>query len=97
MRTLQCFQKKLNLFFAHENIKKRASKVAHNRPQTFFSQYCLAAQTSPELIFHIIIDISQDKYVSLSVFLPLGFINIQLTKRGPTLVFINVPLVFMRV
>ena len=24
------------IFFAHENIKKRASKVAHNRPQTFF-------------------------------------------------------------
>ena len=36
--TMQCLQKNLNLFFAHENIKKRASKVAHNRPQTFFSQ-----------------------------------------------------------
>ena len=43
----------LNLFFTHENIKKRAEKVAHNQPKTFFSQYCLAAQTSPELIFHI--------------------------------------------
>ena len=61
------FTKKIYLFFAHENIKKRASKVAHNRPQTFFSQYCLAAQTSQELIFHII-DISQDSSVSLSVF-----------------------------
>ena len=56
----------LNLFFAHENIKKRASKAAHNRPQTFFSQYCPAAQTSPELIFHII-NMSQDSSVSLSV------------------------------
>ena len=27
-----------NLFFAHENIKTRASKVAHNQPQTFFAQ-----------------------------------------------------------
>ena len=35
---------KSDLFLAHENIKKRASKVAHNRPQTFFSQYCPAAQ-----------------------------------------------------
>ena len=66
VRTLQYFQKKLNLFFAHENINKQASKVAHNQPQTFFSQYCLAAQTSQELIFHII-DISQDSSVSLSV------------------------------
>ena len=55
MRTLQYLQKKINLFFAHENIKKRASKVAHNRPQTFFfHKYGPAAQTSPELIFHII-------------------------------------------
>ena len=51
-------KKNLNLFFAHENLKKQASKVAHNRP--FFSQ------TSPELIFHII-NMSQDSSVSLSV------------------------------
>ena len=49
--------------------KKTASKVAHNRPQTFFSQYCLAAQTSPELIFHII-NTSQDSSVSLSAYWP---------------------------
>ena len=35
--TCQCgrynvFKKKLNLFFPHENIKKWASKVAHNWP-----------------------------------------------------------------
>ena len=54
VRMLQCLKKNLNLFFAHENLKKRASKVAHNRPQTFFSQVRPAAQTSPELIFHII-------------------------------------------
>ena len=51
MWTLQYFQKK---FKAHENIKKWASKVAHNRPQTFFHSTGPAAQTSPELIFHII-------------------------------------------
>ena len=55
------FKKKLNLFFAHENIKKWASKVAHNRPQTLFSQYCPALQTSPELIFHIV-NMSQDSF-----------------------------------
>ena len=56
-----------NLFFAHENIKKRALKVAHNRPQTFFfHKYGPATQTSPELIFHII-NVYQDSSVSLSV------------------------------
>jgi hypothetical protein len=47
-------------FFAHENIKKRASKVAHNRPQTFFHNY------SPELIFQIM-NMSQNSSASLSV------------------------------
>ena len=65
MRNLQYFQKKnLNYFFAHKNFKKRASKVAYNQPQTFFGP---TAQTSPELIFHII-NISQDPSVSLSVY-----------------------------
>jgi hypothetical protein len=32
--TLQCFQKKFDLFFAYENMKKLRSKVAHNGPQT---------------------------------------------------------------
>ena len=60
--TFQCgryniLKKKINLFFPHENIKKRVSKVAHNRPQTFFFTVSTgpAAQTSPELIFHIMI------------------------------------------
>jgi hypothetical protein len=48
------FSKKiLSLFFVHENIKKRASKIPHNPPQTFFSQVWPAAQTSQELILHI--------------------------------------------
>ena len=62
--------KKTNFFLCnfslrtHENMKKPASKVAHNRPQTFFSSTGPAAQTSPELIFHII-KMSQDPSVSL--------------------------------
>ena len=52
MRTLQYFQTNLNYFFTHENFKKWASKVAHNRPKPFFSQSSPAH--SPELIFHII-------------------------------------------
>ena len=71
MRTLQYLQKKFNLFFAHENLKKQASKVAHNRSQTFFHSTSPAAQTSPELIFHII-NMSQDSSVSLSVVLKRG-------------------------
>jgi hypothetical protein len=58
------FKKKIDLFFAHENMKKLHSKVTHNRPQTlFFHKYGPAAQTSKELIFHII-KISQDSSVS---------------------------------
>jgi hypothetical protein len=35
--TLQYFQKKLDLFLAHENMKKTPTKVDHNRPKIFFS------------------------------------------------------------
>ena len=52
MRTLQCFQKKK--FIAHEIKTKNALKVAPNQPQTFFSSTGPAAQTNPELIFHVI-------------------------------------------
>ena len=62
MRTLQYLKKK----FAHENIRKPPSKIAHNRPQTFIHNTGAAAQTNPELIFHII-NMSQDSSVSLSV------------------------------
>ena len=65
VRMLQYFQF-FFVFFGHENMKKTPSKVAHNRPQTFFSSTGPAAQTSPELIFHVI-NMSQDSSVSLSV------------------------------
>ena len=32
VQTLEYFQKKINLFFVHENIKKLPLKVAHNQP-----------------------------------------------------------------
>ena len=40
-------------FFAHENMKKTASKVAHNRLEFFF-QYCQSAQIQPrsQFLFH---------------------------------------------
>ena len=60
------YSKKIEFIFAHENIKKRASKVAHYQPKLFFHKYGRAAQTSPELIFHII-TMSQDSSVSLSM------------------------------
>ena len=66
VRTLQYFQKILKLFFVHENFKNGPQKLLIIGPQTFFSQYCPAAKTSPELIFHII-NMSQDSSVSLSV------------------------------
>ena len=64
---MQLFSADATMFcFAHENIKKTPSKVAHNRPQTFFSSTGPAAQTSPELIFHII-KMSQQASVLLFV------------------------------
>ena len=58
-----------SFFFGHENIKEMPSKVAHNRPKTFFSCTDQVAQTSPELIFHII-KMSQVPSVYWSVHLP---------------------------
>jgi hypothetical protein len=39
-----------------------ASKLAHNKPPFFFHKYSPAAQTSPELIFHIT-NMSQDSFL----------------------------------
>jgi hypothetical protein len=36
VRTLKYFQKKIKLFFVHKNLKKQASKVAHNQPRPFY-------------------------------------------------------------
>ena len=47
VRTLQYFQ----FFFAHENIRKLPSKVAHNRPQTFFFKYWLGCPNQPRIDF----------------------------------------------
>ena len=69
VQTLQYFLKNSKLIFCPWKHKKRASKVAHNRPQTFFSQYCPAAETSQELISNIM-NMSQDSSVSLSVIVP---------------------------
>ena len=44
---LKCF---LKIFFAHENMKKLSSKVAHNRPRFFFST-ANPHKTSPNLNF----------------------------------------------
>ena len=44
------FKKKSNQFFAHENIKKKHSKVAHNRP-LFFFQYWPGCPNQPRIEF----------------------------------------------
>ena len=40
-------------FFAHKNMKKPASKIAHNWPKVIF-QYCQPAQNQPKshILFH---------------------------------------------
>jgi hypothetical protein len=49
---LRCniFKNLLNIFFAHENMKKTPSKVAHNRPQFFF-QYWPGCLNQPRIDF----------------------------------------------
>ena len=57
--TFQCgrygvFNKNLKYFFDPEKVKKRASKVAHNRPRpSYFTVQPRPTAHSPELIFHI--------------------------------------------
>jgi hypothetical protein len=64
VRTLQYLKKKS--FFVHENIKNGPQKLLIIGPKLFFLKYGQAAQTSLELIFHII-NMSQATSVSLSV------------------------------
>ena len=67
VRTLKNFQKKLKNFCFHENIKKQASKVAHNRPRPlYFTVQPRPTAHSPELILHIVKSWDQT-FVSLSV------------------------------
>ena len=75
--TLQYFQKEW-FFTTHENLKKRASKVANNQPKPFFSQSSPAH--SPELIFHVI-NMPLD---ALSPYLwwYLMYVNLQKSKSG---------------
>ena len=47
-------KKKLNFFFDPEKVKKRASKVAHNRPRPlYFTVQPRPTANNPELILHI--------------------------------------------
>jgi hypothetical protein len=64
---LQYFQK--NIFFCPWKQKKRASKVAHNRPQTFFSQVRPGCPNQPR------IDSLYYKYVSRFICLLICDIN----------------------
>ena len=42
---------KRKFLFIHENFKKMASKVAHNRPKPFFSQSSPAHSPHPKIDF----------------------------------------------
>jgi hypothetical protein len=48
---LTMFKKIKKSFFAHENMKKLRSKVAQNRPQTFFSQVWPSCPNQPRIDF----------------------------------------------
>jgi hypothetical protein len=63
------FSKKFEFIFAPENIKKRTSKVAHNQPQTFFSQYWPGCPNQPR------IDFSYYKYVPRLICLIICVVN----------------------
>ena len=49
------FKKTLNLFFAHENIKNKPQKLLKIDPKLLFHSTGPPAQTSSEMIFHIMI------------------------------------------
>jgi hypothetical protein len=72
VRTLQYFQKKKKKIFAYENIKKRASIVAHNGPQTFFSEVRLGCSNQPK------IDFSYCKYVPRLICLLICGLQLQI-------------------
>ena len=55
--TVQCGRYNVLIFFSHKKLKKPLSKVAHNRPQTFFSQVRPSCPNQPR------IDFSCHKYV----------------------------------
>ena len=66
-------QKKIKFFFDPKKVKKRASKVAHNRPRPFyFTVQPRPTAHSPELIFHIMKSWDQTS-VLLSVGQPMSF------------------------
>ena len=48
---MQHFSEDATIFFAPENMKKKPSKVAHNRPPPFFFSIANRPKTSPNLIF----------------------------------------------
>jgi hypothetical protein len=61
--------------FAHENFKKQASKVAHNRPKSYFSQSSQAH--SPKLIF------SYYKYVPRRICLLICELRVRDSRASP--------------
>ena len=68
------FSKQISSFFDHEKVKKRASKVAHNRPDPFFFTV-QPRPHSPELIFHIMKSWDLTS-VLLSVFISTYYIRV---------------------
>ena len=75
MRTLQCFQ--IFFFFAHKNLKKPPSKVAH-QARTFFPTAQPTAN-SPKSIFHNMKMSHQASVLSSVVRCKLGFSKIENT------------------
>ena len=73
--------KKLNFFFAHENMKKLPSKVAHNRPNFFFS-IANSPKINPNLIFYFL-KLARDFYIMTYSVNYSGYSNFDPPKRNP--------------
>ena len=74
-------KKKFKKIFDPEKVKKRASKVAHNRPRpSYFTVQPRPTAHSPELIFHIVKSWDQTS-VLLSVFRVLQITQINSNEK----------------
>ena len=83
-------KKKLKYFFDPEKVKKRASKVAHNRPRPFyFTVQPRPTAHSPELIFHIVKSWDQTS-VLLSVVQTYKYISLRIVYKFSNQILLSI-------
>ena len=78
------------MFFDPKKVKKRASKVAHNRPKPFyFTVQPRPSAHSPELIFHIVKSWDQTS-VLLSVVQTYKYISLRIVDKFSNQILLSI-------